>query len=244
MKTLRALTLTIIAAVTVACLVVLLHDGPATGATPAPQTISRAFWANPQTAFPPLTFPTNSPAFASVDLNGNLRVITLPLARTTYSAARGSIGSPGGSLFFSMCGNVSTVVRVQYFYVGVNGSTIVPLQISLNKTSTATSGGTAVPLTSTPHDSVNAVAGSTANAYTVAPTAGTLVGLIDVQQLASSASTTAAAGNTAVFDYRRSEGQAIVLRGAGQCIEASASAFPTAPVLTYSIIWTEDTLSS
>lgn len=168
--------------------------------------------------------------------------------KRTYSAGTTTLTATaaGTNPFFSICGSASTVVRVQQF--NVNGSvatTAVRRSIILQKTSTATSGGTATALTQVPRDSGSAAATvGLVNFYTVLATPGTLVGTVGTRVRVFPITATVAATDAIpelIWDFVGRESEAIVLRGTGECLEASFdTTTTTAPTLALSVTWTEE----
>lgn len=166
--------------------------------------------------------------------------------RRTYTAATTAktATAAGTAPFFGMCGSATTTIRVQQLTIGGTVATAAVYgDITLRKTSAATSGGTATALVKVPHDSAAAAGTATPNFYTVLPTGGTLVGTIGAQSSVFPITGTVAAGMAQViFDWlNRQESEAPVLRGTAQCLEAGFGTTTTnAPTLAVSVIWTEE----
>jgi hypothetical protein len=117
--------------------------------------------------------------------------------------------------------------------------------VALGKYSTAPTGGTAAALTQVPLDSNSAAATvSLLQTYSVAPTAGTLVGTIGGRRLLMQATTAAAAGipMDAVWDFRvQGESSAITLRGIAENVALTFGAAPASAVtLAVEVEWTEE----
>lgn len=168
-------------------------------------------------------------------------------SRATYVAATTAktATAAGTGPFFSICGSATTTVRVQQLTIGGTVATAAVYgDVTLRKTSAATSAGTATALVKVPHDSGSAAATSAlVNFYTALGTAGTLVGTVGAQSAVFPITGTVA-GQLAqvVFDWtNRQESEAPVLRGAAQCLEAGfGTTTANAPTLAVQVIWTEE----
>ena len=171
--------------------------------------------------------------------SGQKRAYSAALTAKTATAA-------GTGPFFSICGSATTTIRVQKISFDYTVATAgIHADPRIQKTSTATSAGTATTLTQVPHDSTSAAGtASLVNYYTVLATSGTVVGTIDIQQRWAQITATVTGGSqiTRDFDWRAlSEPEAIVLRGTGQCLQASFGTTTTnAPTMTVSVMWTEE----
>lgn len=167
--------------------------------------------------------------------------------KLTYSAATTAktATAAGTGPFFTMCGSATTTVRVQSLTIsGTVATAAVYGDVTLRKTSAATSAGTATALVKVPHDSASAA--STANLmnfYTVLATPGTLVGTVATQGDVFPLTGTVGTANAKIFfDWtNRQESEAPVLRGTAQCLEAGFGTTTTnAPTLTVSVTYTEE----
>lgn len=165
--------------------------------------------------------------------------------KRTYTAttAASFTAANGTGAFLSICGSGTQTLRIQRLNINGTGTALVRGNVTLRKTSTATSGGTATALVQVPHDSSSAAGtASLVNVYTVAPTAGTLVGTVGSRlrtfPLAVGASDFIP---EMLWEFVGRESEAIVLRGTGECLEAGYSANPgnTTP-LFLSVTWTEE----
>lgn len=167
--------------------------------------------------------------------------------RRTYTAATTAktATAAGTGPFFSICGNATTVMRVQQLAIGGTVATAAVYgDVTLRKTSAATSAGTATALTTVPHDSAAAASqASLVNFYTVLATGGTLVGTVGtLSAVFPITGTVAAQMAQLVFDWtNRTEAEAPVLRGTAQCLEAGFGTTTTnAPTLAVQVTWTEE----
>lgn len=164
--------------------------------------------------------------------------------RATYTAATTAktATAAGTAPFFAICGSAAKLVRVQSIWIGGTvGTAAVNVDVQVRKTSAATSGGTPTALVAVPHDSFDPVATvSLLNYYTALATSGTSVGMIGSQQ--GFFPVTPAALNAVGFDWtNRQESKAPILRGTGQCLEASFGTTTTnAPTLQVQVTWTEE----
>ena len=112
----------------------------------------------------------------------------------------------------------------------------------VQKRSTATTGGTATALVQVPNDSTHPAGTlSLLNVYTVAPTAGTLVGTIGSSRFlaANTTPTTLMTEDHEILFYKDHE-DGLVLRGITEGVTISfASAPATAVTMALEIVWTE-----
>lgn len=167
--------------------------------------------------------------------------------RATYTAATTAktATAAGTGPFFTICGSATKTLRVLAVRVsGTVATAAVYGDVTLRKTSTATSLGTAVALTKVPLDS-NSVAAtaSLTNFYSALATAGTLVGTVGAQGAVFPITATVAASMAnLLFDWmNRQESEAVVLRGTTQCLEAGFGTTTTnAPTLQVEVTWTEE----
>lgn len=176
---------------------------------------------------------------------GTLRVLVGQKATYTGATANKTATAAGTGPFFSICGSATTTVRVQQIIVtGTVATAAVYGDVTIQKTSTATSAGTATALTQVPHDSSSAAATvGLVNYYTALATTGTIVGRIGAQSDVFPITATVAADMAYVmFDWtNRQEAEAPVLRGTAQCLQAAFGTTTTnAPTLAVQVMWTEE----
>lgn len=184
--------------------------------------------------------------------NSARALLTRPATKSTYRAATATansgvvVAAASTAPFVCIYGSSTKTVIVQRIYL--SGATLTAVAYAAYvaaKYSTAVSAGTPQALTATPMDSNSAAATVTnLNAYTAAPTAGTLVGTISTKRTLLQATTAAAAGVPDVieFDFRTlgSETSGIYLRGTGQGVCVNFGAAPaTAVTLAITLEWTE-----
>lgn len=191
----------------------------------------------------------SSPVAVSVNQgapdSGTVR--TLIGQKVTYSGATTAktATAAGTGPFFSMCGSATKTVRVQQLTIGGTVATAAVYgDVTLRKTSAATSSGTATALVKVPHSSTAAASTlALLNYYTALATAGTLVGTVGAQSAVFPITgTVAAAMAQLIFDWtNRQESEAPVLRGVAECLEAGFGTTTTnAPTLAVHVIWTEE----
>lgn len=176
---------------------------------------------------------------------GVQRMFLAQKASYTAATTAKTATAAGTGPFFAMCGSATTTIRVQSLAIGGTVATAAVYgDVTLRKTSAATSAGTATALVKVPHDSADAA--STANLlnfYTVLATPGTLVGTVGTQGAVFPITATVAASQAQLlFDWtNRQESEAPVLRGTAQCLEAGFGTTTTnAPTLTVSVTYTEE----
>lgn len=176
--------------------------------------------------------------------SGTQRVFLAQRRSYTASTTAKTATAAGTGPFFAICGSATTTVRVQQVTIGGTVATAAVYgDVTLRKTSTATSAGTPVALTRVPHDSTAAAATATTNYYSALATAGSLVGTLGAQSAVFPITGTVAAQLAQlVFDWvNRQESEAPVLRGTAQCLEAGFGTTTTnAPTLSVQVIWTEE----
>lgn len=167
--------------------------------------------------------------------------------RVTYAAATTAktATAAGTGPFFAICGSSSKTVRVQRLVIGGTvGTAAVYGDVEIRKTSTATSAGTATALVAVPMDAPDpASTVSLLNFYTALATSGTSVGMIGSQGAVFPITATVAAQQALLFfDWMtRQESKAPILRGTGQCLEASfGTTTANAPTLEVQAVWTEE----
>lgn len=216
---------------------------------------SYPFWAPPAAArqlFQTVLLNAGTPASnVAVSVNqgapdaGTLR--TLIGQKVTYTGATTAktATAAGTGPFFSICGSATKTVRVQQIIVaGTVATAAVYGDVTIRKTSTATSAGTATALTKVPLNSGSAAAtANLLNYYTALATAGTLVGTVGAQSAVFPITGTVAASMAQViFDWmNRQESEAPTLNGTAQCLEAGFGTTTTnAPTLAVQVIWTEE----
>lgn len=192
---------------------------------------------------------TTSPVAVSVNQgapdSGTTRILIGQKVTYTGATTAKTATAAGTGPFFAICGSATKTVRVQQLTVGGTVATAAVYgDVTLRKTSVATSSGTATALVKVPHDSTAAAASANLlNFYTVLATPGTLVGTVGAQSGVFPLTGTVAAGMAQlIFDWtNRQESEAPVLRGTAQCLEAGFGTTTTnAPTLSVHVIWTEE----
>lgn len=154
--------------------------------------------------------------------------VDLEQIRSTYRAS--SIGTiaivSGTAPFFSLYGSASKIIRLRrLFFTGTIATAAANVILLLSKRSTAISSGTPVGLTEVPMDANDPAPTAVAEAYTAAPTPGTLVATLEVRR-ALLAVTGAVATPEVLFDFTTPGAKPPVLRGVAQGLDLS---FQTAP---------------
>lgn len=172
--------------------------------------------------------------------------IPLDSIKRTYSVAVSNL-SPSAvpaTDVMQICGSSSATIRLTRVLFSGRATAVTPVDVVLNKRSTADTGGTVAtnPTTAVPYDANIAAATAAITAWNSNPTTGTLVGPVAIRQYYLGNLTTGTSGPTADFDFGDRPGSAIVLRGAAQCVAVSLSpaASPAGSVLDLSAEWTEE----
>jgi hypothetical protein len=136
---------------------------------------------------------------------------------------------------------VSKVIRLRRIQVTGTATTAITLDVTLVRRSTADSAGTSSTPTIVPHDSANPAATATVKAYTVAPTAGTLVGIICAEKLLLPVSAASGGESQVEWIFGERPAQSPLLRATG-LFAVTISAIPAGGSMTISCEWSEDNL--
>ena len=163
---------------------------------------------------------------------------------TSYRAATAAdlVAAAGVSPFFAIQGSATKTIRVRKIIVTNPTLTATAVNsIVCKKTSTAITGGTATALVQVPLDSTSAAGtASLLNVYTVAPTAGTLVGVVDNKRLilGDTAPVAGASPLEVVFDFGD---KGLVLRGVAEGLSLNFIAAPaTSVTMNLMILYSEE----
>lgn len=162
--------------------------------------------------------------------------------RTTYRAS-GQLVAPAGAFpFLVLSSKVGVVVRVTK--IRITNATLTAaqiLRIQIAKVSTLPTGGTPTTPAKVPLDSNSGAAGATFQAYTAAPTAGTVVG--QIAEFNVNGLVTAATANTddKLIDFGQDmRAELVLIRGAAEGVTVAFAAAASAVTLSYDIEWNED----
>lgn len=187
--------------------------------------------------------PTSKAARVTVyDTLGNNRGV-----KRTYraSTATGFTVASSTAPFFMIQGSSTATIRIQRITIsGVLIAAVAYAIIEVAKYSTAVSAGTPVALTPVPMDSNSAASTSSLiNVYTAAPTAGTLVGVMESRRILVQSTTPAAGGvpDQYTFDFRNTgEAESLVLRGTAQGVGLNFDAAALNQIGAIMIEYTEE----
>jgi hypothetical protein len=160
------------------------------------------------------TFPWRQ---ATVTAGGALWIAPTDGTKTTYSATSTGIAQiTTAGAFFVMQGSATKTIKLLKCHVSGVATTATTVDITLARWSAAPSVGTlgTVP-TIVPHDSANAAATAVPSIYTVAPTAGTLVGNLRTAKLFCNAPASPK-GPDVEWEFGERPGQVPTLRGTTQ----------------------------
>lgn len=212
--------------------------------SPAP-TIARQQFQQVLLTFGTATSATAASTNAGTPDAGTQRVFIAQRATYTAATTAKTATAAGTGPFFSICGSATKTVRVLSIRIsGTVATAAVYGDVTIRKTSTATSAGTATALTKVPLDPDSAAATvNLLNYYTALATAGSLVGTVGAQGAVFPITATVAASMANIlFDWmNRQESEAPVLQGTGQCLEAGFGTTTTnAPTLQIEVTWTEE----
>lgn len=134
-------------------------------------------------------------------------------------------------------GSATRVVKVRRVLVAGNATAQATEPVEAFKRSTAATTGTSVILASVPYDSINAASGAVAERYSVNPTVGTVVGLLQTQSLTYAFQTI---GAPIIFTFG-ALGQPVVLRGVAQNLAINLAGLTVAGAqITCTFEWTEE----
>lgn len=178
---------------------------------------------------------------AKVNPDGSQISATVDGFKATYSAA--VVGLVPGATpqdIFTLTGSATRTIRINRVTVTATQTTASQVNVLLLRRSTANTAGTSTALTSVSHDSTNTAATATGLAYTVNPTAGTLVGNIRARKVF--VGTTTGNSDEMSSDFGTRNDQAIVLRGTSQVFAVNLNGIAVAGG-SFNIIveWTEET---
>lgn len=150
----------------------------------------------------------------------------------------------GTAPFFAMQDSSTKTIRI--ISIHITGCTLTAaayVNVIGQRVSSATSGGTATALVKTPNDTNHPVSTvSLCNVYTVAPTAGTLVGTVSSDRfLAGDTAPVTLTSGLEEIDFYKDHEDGLVLRGEAQGITLSFSSAPASAVtMGLEVIWTEE----
>lgn len=189
----------------------------------------------------------------TIDATSNAARVSLYDSRGNYNGKKVSYSASteiksvlltGTDVFAAIYGSGTKTIEIQRIIIcGTVATAAVYGDVCVRKTSTAIAGGTSTALTQVPKDSTSG-AGTATNVkvYTVAPTPGTPVGVIDSRQIFLPITGTPAMDTgKVIFDWSNApENEAPVLRGTGEGLELFfATTTTNAPTLTVVFEWTE-----
>src|SRR6266487_1495127 len=138
---------------------------------------------------------------------------------TSYSAASTGIAQiTTAGAFFVLQGSATKTIRITKCQITGTATTATTVDVTIEKWSAAPSGGTAgTAPTIVSHDTNNAGGTAVASIYTVAPTRGTLVGVLRTAKLYCNAPA-GNPGTNLLWEFGTSSAQGIVLRGTTQYV--------------------------
>lgn len=168
-------------------------------------------------------------------------VSTLPVVRSTYTAAVTVTPASSATDFLTVAGSASKTVRIQRAQCsGTAASTATGTLVAL-KRSAANTGGTSSSATAVSYDSGYANASASVLTFTTNPTTGALVGNLRSSAIVVTATTSSAGVQPVTFDFG-GEQSGVVLRGAAQvfALNGAAASFPASTSLLCNVIWTEE----
>ncbi len=141
---------------------------------------------------------------------------------------------------FVLTGSATKIVRLTRVQVTGTATTATTLDVTLVRRSTADSAGTSTTPTIVKHDSGSAAATAVAKAYTVAPTAGTLVGAICSEKLLLAVPAASGGESQVEWIFGNRPAQSPVLRGILEFFAITISAIPAGGSMNISFEWSEE----
>lgn len=151
-------------------------------------------------------------------------VVNMPIdgPRATYGAGIRALVAPSSPTdIVQVCGSASKTVRITKVIFSGRASTAVSLDVTLVRRSTANTGQT-TNITPVTYDTNNAASSLTPFAYTTNPvTLGTSLGSIASRQYFLANLTTTIGTPPLEWHFGNRPAQALVLRGATQCLSVS-----------------------
>jgi hypothetical protein len=167
--------------------------------------------------------------------------------KPTYSAyinAYTPQATPGQ--FFALTGNALVVARLLMIEVYFAATAAAAYELGLYANSAPLTGGTSTAIVGVPHDPNDVAAICTVNAYTVAPTAGTPVGLLRAGRVVGG---TVGGGGSGIlpllWSWTVNNDKACVVRNVNQQLALSgfAAALPAGAVFEIGFVWSEESLT-
>jgi hypothetical protein len=162
--------------------------------------------------------------------------------RVTYSAGIAAMvpATTAGDCFVI---NASATKLVRLSRVMINGTatTATTLDITLVRRSTLDTAGTSTTPAMVPHDATDAAATALVRAYTVAPTAGTFVGILRASKLLLAVPAATGAMPPLEWDFGNlAEKQPLLRAGTTHCYAVTISAIPSGGSLDIAMEFTEE----
>lgn len=172
--------------------------------------------------------PVDDSSGLSVNLHGN--------PQATYSATMTNVAASTGT-WCSLYGSATKIVKITSIKFNGMAATALASNVTINKRSAATSGGTPGPstLTNVPHSSNFAAASAVAKSYTINPTVGANVGVVDSYNVIL--------GTTVATNFygRDFTNQPVVLNAAaeGVTVDCDGTVYSSSKI-NCSFTWTEE----
>lgn len=161
-------------------------------------------------------------------LAGSALAVDQEQVRNTIRASTvGTVALVSGTApFFSLYGSATKLVRLRrLFFVGTIATAAANVILALSKRSTAISAGTPSAMTALPMDANDTAPTALAQAFTAAPTPGTLVATLQ-QMRALLNITGAVATQDVLFDFTQIGAKPPTLRGVAQGVDLSFAVAP------------------
>jgi len=160
----------------------------------------------------------------------------------TYVANAVGVTPPPTGGFFTLYGSDTKTVAVLRIYANgsTSGSQSQRVIVQAVKRSSVNTGGTSILLTAVPNDPLFSAATAQALAWTAAPTAGTLVGVLAAGPLVTLTSTPASANPvSSEVAFPIAPATPLILRGASESIGLTTADTWNAGTLNIGVVWCE-----
>jgi hypothetical protein len=180
------------------------------------------------------------------DVNGNVSAPGIMAMgdgwKVTYSAAISNLvpATTAGDCFVLQA-SATKLARLVRVLVSGTATTATTLDVTLVKRSTLDTAGTSTSPAMVPHDSADGAATAVVKAYTVAPTAGTLVGILRSAKLLLAVPAATGGGPQILWEFGNlAEKQPLLRSGTTHCYAVTINAIPTGGSMNIAMEFTEE----
>jgi hypothetical protein len=162
--------------------------------------------------------------------------------KVTYSAAiANQVPATTAGDCFVLQASATKLVRLTRVLVSGTATTATTLDVTLVRRSTLDTAGTSTSPAMVPHDSLDSPATALVKAYTIAPTAGTLVGILRSAKLLLAVPAATGGGPQILWEFGNlAEKQPMLRSGTTHCYAVTISAIPTGGSMDIAFEFTEE----